>query len=202
MSETKSGHAPERSSHEVYQEFHAKYGREKETGEGYHSIRCARTVVFNSPDGEDRSMQLSVFEANASRGRYTRVWDSIGRPMTQLVYDPTGFLIVTTDGKSIQQWQATRVYGMHPRIDAVVQQYVPVLEDLCFDIVAESGEEARLNLSRNGMAGSLDFGGSQFGWILTAEQSLSDTETALRAPVRRLPIPAEVLPPLETETAA
>lgn len=107
-----------------------------------------------------------------------------GRPEHIFTYDADGFVVVTTNGNTIDRWHVDNAHGIHSgRIDGVVNQYRPELENVHMQLSsADRNTRKELTFNRATGLGTMTLDSKRLGWILgeqdTARQQARIFETA------------------------
>lgn len=165
-----------RTSQEVYAAFYNLYAHDShQDADGVSSTLFLSPRILHFDETDDRSQHIVVRHKDSSKliRPSHRVFHSKTYQL-YLPYDDEDFIVATTDGETIEQWNVQYATGIYEgRIHTVMYPYQPENETVHLNLMRD-GEKRKLTFNLATGLGRLDIGNKQVGWILGDEESNSE----------------------------
>ena len=164
------------SAVETYQAFYNLYGQAElldTNGRLSSEILLADRALY-CDESNDASTHLIVRQYNDAVVHPGRRRFLDGQPEHFFPYDSDSFVVVTTDGDTIDRWVVRSAYGIHPgRLDTVLNPYYANRETLYFQLSSPDGQTQRsLQFNRETGSGTMTLPSGNMGWILSEFDTL------------------------------
>lgn len=171
--------------HRVYMDFYKRYGGKKVDGERVYPEPVIEGRVIHFDDRQNsRDTHIIVRQKRGLSHAISSANDE--EPFTRVYFPEGSFIVATTDGRSIDEWEVLGVDGVVPgHFDGVQSIYDPTKVLLCFELQRGENERATLVYNSDKGDGTLQVG-SELGWILDPHTSKEERILALN------PVPGDI----------
>lgn len=171
--------------HRVYMDFYKKYGGVKVEGERVYPEPVIEGRVIHFDDRENsRDTHIIVRQKRNLSHAISSADDE--DPFTRVYFPEGSFIVATTNGQSIDEWDVLEADGVVPgHFDGVESIYDPTKVLLCFELQRGENERATLVYNTDKGDGTLQIGG-ELGWILDPHTSKEERILALN------PVPGDI----------
>lgn len=158
------------SAVETYKAFYSIYGQ-ADFLDTNSRLSCSLLLpgrALYCDESGDAATHVIVREYNDAPWYPSRKMLGATPSQRMIPYDPGSFVVVTSDGDSIDRWHVLAAHGIYDgEIDAVVNQYNSGQETIFMDLKsADSQMRRKLQFNRANSTGTMTLRTGNVGWIL------------------------------------